>query len=203
MGRLTDEELVARLAAGDLDAGGELVRRYRPWLLTVARAVCRREADAEDAVQEACLKLLRKAHTYTPGGNVRGWLTGVARNAGVDLVRARAKREGRQEWVDAPVPGGGGDTFAAFLPGREPDPAAAVEQAAACAALRLAVAAVLATLTPACRETVRLHLIDGLSKARTAAAVGCPEATVGTRVWAFRNKVADYLARAGGRAAAG
>lgn len=63
---------------------------HRPRLLMVARRVLGAHSDAEDAVQEAWLRLSRQ----DPDGidNIAGWLTTVVGRICVDVLRARSSR---------------------------------------------------------------------------------------------------------------
>ena len=54
-GALGDEEVVARVRAGDTALFEILMRRYNQRLFRAARAILRDDADAEDAVQQAYL----------------------------------------------------------------------------------------------------------------------------------------------------
>ncbi|MFL6305733.1 MAG: sigma-70 family RNA polymerase sigma factor [Candidatus Sulfotelmatobacter sp.] len=47
--------------------------------LTLARWLTKNRADAEDVVQEACLRAHRNLHTYN-GGSAKGWLLAIVRN---------------------------------------------------------------------------------------------------------------------------
>ena len=49
-------ELVQKSLAGDLEAWGEIVRRYKEAVYGVSVAILRNRADAEDAVQEAFIR---------------------------------------------------------------------------------------------------------------------------------------------------
>ncbi len=52
---LTDEEVVARVRAGDTHVFEILMRRYNQRLYRAARAILQSDAEAEDAVQQAYL----------------------------------------------------------------------------------------------------------------------------------------------------
>jgi RNA polymerase sigma-70 factor, ECF subfamily len=85
-----DEDLVARLRAGDEIAFGALVARHRPWLVRLCTRLLDYDAHAaEDAVQESLLKLHTATQRDTRPLRVRPWLAVVARNACVDQQRRR------------------------------------------------------------------------------------------------------------------
>src|SRR5687768_14188970 len=81
----------------------------RPHLLGVAYRMLSSRAEAEDAVQEAWLRVQRARVTTLE--NPRGWLTTVVARVCLDLLRARRARHERPDALDgelsqiAPEPG--------------------------------------------------------------------------------------------------
>ena len=63
----TDEELLAGLAAGRLEALDTLYDRYRAMAFGIARRITSDDALAEDVVQEAFLGAWRSAERYAAG----------------------------------------------------------------------------------------------------------------------------------------
>ncbi|WP_327208123.1 sigma-70 family RNA polymerase sigma factor [Rhizobium johnstonii] len=99
-------------------------------------------SEAEDAVQEAWLRLSR---TDTTGvGNLGGWLTTVVARICLDMLRARKTR--REEPLEAPVHAGIAD------PANDPE-----REAAFADSVGLALLVVLQTLAPAERVAFVLH----------------------------------------------
>lgn len=69
--------------------GPDHVSRYLPELRALARTLVRDDADAEDLVQETCLRALADlARRGAPPANLGGWFRVVLRNAWLDTVRA-------------------------------------------------------------------------------------------------------------------
>ena len=88
--QLEDEDLLARLRAGDEVAFRALVDRHRPWLVRLCTRLLGDDAHAaEDAAQESLLKLHAAARRDARPLRVRPWLTVVARNTCVDEQRRR------------------------------------------------------------------------------------------------------------------
>ncbi|WP_119730162.1 sigma-70 family RNA polymerase sigma factor [Thermomonospora amylolytica] len=111
---------------------------HRDHLYAVAYRMLGSASEADDAVQEAWLRLSRA----DPGDihNIRAWLTTVVARVCLDMLRSRTAR--REVVLDAPLPGQG------------PDP----EQEAVLAdSVGLALLVVLDTLTPAERLAFVLH----------------------------------------------
>jgi RNA polymerase sigma-70 factor (ECF subfamily) len=93
-GRMTtatdDSSLVSRTVRGDRLAFAALVHRHLPRLLAVARRMLGNPTVAEDAAQEALLKLWTHAASYDPGkASVSTWLTRIAMNVCLDRLRKR------------------------------------------------------------------------------------------------------------------
>jgi RNA polymerase sigma factor (sigma-70 family) len=86
------ERLVATAAAGDPSAWETLVTRFGPYLLRVARSYGLSRAEAEDAVQDTWMRLLRNIGRVREPRALSGWLTTTARHESL-RVRERARRE--------------------------------------------------------------------------------------------------------------
>jgi RNA polymerase sigma factor (sigma-70 family) len=85
---LSDESLLAGMAAGDPHAAATLVRRYQARVFGLARTIVGNSALAEDVAQEAFLKAWRHADAYDARrGRVATWLLTITRNAAIDAVR--------------------------------------------------------------------------------------------------------------------
>lgn len=83
-----DQELVARICAGDAEALAQLYERHGGSAFALAYGILRQREAAEDAVQEAFLAVWRRAVTYQPErGTVRAWLLTIVRNRAIDLRR--------------------------------------------------------------------------------------------------------------------
>ena len=72
------------------------VEEYQDQAWTLARYLLKDPAEAEDAVQEAFVKLWRKHDTIDPG-KIKPWLMRVTRNNCLDRLR---RRKPTQEWED-------------------------------------------------------------------------------------------------------
>lgn len=76
----SDADIVARVRGGQSESFAELVRRYRPALLRVARSRLGRADWAEDVVQEAFLAAFRGCASYDPRYNFCTWLWTILLN---------------------------------------------------------------------------------------------------------------------------
>src|SRR6266516_2308146 len=76
----SDEDLMARISRGDERAFRLLARRYLPRALGLARRVLGNEADAEEIVQEALLRVWVNAARWRPTAAFRTWFYRVVLN---------------------------------------------------------------------------------------------------------------------------
>jgi hypothetical protein len=73
----TDEEVVARVRAGDTHWFEVLMRRYNQRLYRAARAILLNDADAEDALQQAYLNAYRHLDQFEGRARFSTWLTRI------------------------------------------------------------------------------------------------------------------------------
>ncbi|WP_017596634.1 sigma-70 family RNA polymerase sigma factor [Nocardiopsis potens] len=132
---------------GDFLAGR--FEEHRPRLKSVAYRMLGSLAEAEDAVQEAWLRLARADGEDI--GNLGGWLTTVVSRVCLDMLRSRASR--REEPLEDRLP----DPVVL-----RDDSAGPEEQALAADAVGLALLVVLESLSPAERLAFVLHDLFGL-----------------------------------------
>ncbi len=90
----TDHELVRSVAAGDRAALAALVRRHQDRVLSLAYRMLGRWDAAEDAAQEAFLRVWGSAGSYKPDARFTTWLYRILSNLCLDQ-RRRWRRERR------------------------------------------------------------------------------------------------------------
>src|SRR5690606_17015642 len=92
----SDEELLARYAAGEARAARQLTERLLPRAFRIAYRLIGDRAEAEDVAQEAMLRLWRQAPDWQ-GGRAQGatWLHRGTVNLCADPYRRR-RRKGRR-----------------------------------------------------------------------------------------------------------
>jgi RNA polymerase sigma-70 factor (ECF subfamily) len=122
---------------------------HRPHLKAVAYRMLGSLAEAEDAVQEAWLRLARTDADDI--GNLAGWLTTVVGRVCLDMLRARKVR--REESLEARLP----DPVVSRDDDADPE-----QRAMMADAVGLALQVVLESLTPAERLAFVLHDMFGL-----------------------------------------
>lgn len=87
------DALMARVAEGDQAAFRRLYERTSGKLFAVIRRIAVSEAAAEEALQEAFLKIWNNADRFDPGiASPATWMTTIARHAAIDALRRGAER---------------------------------------------------------------------------------------------------------------
>jgi RNA polymerase sigma-70 factor (ECF subfamily) len=172
--RLTDGQLLERVARGDRSAFDELYRRYARAVLGLALRRLGDRGRAEDATQDAFVAIWRSARTYdSRRGSGAPWLYAVARNAITDGLRRSP--EPAVELADGPA----GD----------PGPAERAETSWAAWQVHRA----LEVLPTHERPVIELAYWRGLSQSEIADALGIPLGTVKTRTRSALARLADAL----------
>jgi RNA polymerase sigma-70 factor (ECF subfamily) len=90
MWSLSDEALVAGLAAGDAGAATAFVRRFQARVFGLAVSMVGNPSVAEEIAQEAFMRAWRHAGAYDARrGRVATWLLSITRNLAIDHLRAK------------------------------------------------------------------------------------------------------------------
>ena len=76
---LSDEELVERSKQGDREAFSQLTGRYLNMIFAVALSISRNREDAEDACQDAMIKVFHHIRTLRDARKVGGWLRNIVK----------------------------------------------------------------------------------------------------------------------------
>lgn len=83
------------IRSGDTAAFEELVRQYQPYAYSLAARMLGNEQEAEDAVQEAFIRVWRSIDRYDPAVRFTTWLYRIVTNLCLDHLRSRRRRN----WV--------------------------------------------------------------------------------------------------------
>jgi RNA polymerase sigma-70 factor (ECF subfamily) len=97
-----DAVLVARLKGDDESAYEEVVRRYGPRMLSVARRLLTQEQDSQDAVQDAFLSAFKSINNFQGDSKLATWLHRIVVNA--SLMKLRSKRRRPEASIDDLLP---------------------------------------------------------------------------------------------------
>lgn len=83
----SDAQLMARLARGEMNALGQLVRRHQDHVRDLAGRITRHWDLADDITQETFLRVLRSAPRYAPDAAFTTWLYRIVVNLCLDAAR--------------------------------------------------------------------------------------------------------------------
>ena len=137
--------------------------------------------DADDLVQEVFLRVIRHAGNLRSTNRPEAWLFQIARNALRDSLRARLRRDGRNDAIDSE------DDLPA-----EPDAAA---DRAAEAELAPCLTSMVNRLPEPYRTAIALTTVKGLSQADAARQLGISNSGMKSRVQRGRDRLRDMLVR--------
>lgn len=157
----SDEDLMLRIARGDQAAFRLLARHSTPPAIGLARRLLGNNADAEEVVQEALLRVWTHAPHWRPEARFRTWFYRIVLN--LCLNRRR-----RQPFASLQEAGDPADL--------RPDAAAELERSER----DLAIAEAVAKLPERQRAAIVLTYHEGLSNAETAAVLGTTRSAVET-----------------------
>jgi len=172
-----DSQLLERLKTNPEAAIGEVVARFERPLLRYARALLGNESAAQDVVQEAFVRLLRKTPSVRA---LSAWLGRVTHNVAMDHLR----RETRMKRLHAIV---SAEAEVAIPPDRDPTPRE----------LDVALERELARLSTNERAVIVLKVIEGKSYKEISAQTGLSTSNVGYLIHHGLKKLAAGLAAAG------
>ena len=161
------------------EALAALVSQYAGTLYRVAYSVLRNPSDAEDAVQEAFLRVLRHRETLNEVRDQRVWLIRIVWNIVLDRKR-RAKT--RPETDDV-------SELARVLPAA----GLSAEERAAAAQHHARVLACVERLPAKERQVLMLSAFEELTSVEIASVLGITESSVRSRLFRARNLMAGLL----------
>ena len=184
---LTDVEILADVATGDIDAYGKIVNRYRGRLYNfIFRFVGERET-AEDIVQETFLRAFRKRKEYRAIANFSTWLFTIAGN----LAKSELRR--RKRWRLFSLHKDDENDTVMDLPDESFRPDTVTESSIADVQIQQAIL----SLSENYRQVVLLRDVEGLSYQEISEISKCPVGTVKSRVNRARLKLQQKLKNEG------
>lgn len=152
--------------SNEVEAGLEALL---PRLWRFALTLTRDSNQAEDLVQDACERMLRKAHLFRAGSRLDRWAMTVLANVWTDRLRGGSSRDAL-----------GGEALSA-VPDPRPGPEAMADAKSALAAID--------RLPAAQRALVVLVYGDGFTYREASEIVGIPIGTVMSRLHAARHRL--------------
>lgn len=165
-----DPELVDLARSGDIEAFGELVRRYQGDVWRLSFQLLRDEGLADDVTQDAFVRAYRFFARYRAESKFSTWLFSITRNCALDELRRAGRRRKLRDRLDA-------------------QPAEGLQDHGTCMEVREAVTA----LPLALREPVVLIDMFGATYVETSRILEVPVGTVKSRVHRARELLAGAL----------
>jgi RNA polymerase sigma-70 factor (ECF subfamily) len=163
--------LIVRVAAEDRMAFDRLYAETSGRLFAVALRVTKDRAEAEDILQEAFVRIWKRAETFKQGqSSGMSWLVTIARNLAIDKIRARKAPVAPIEQAES-------------IPTLDPTP----EDAALQSDMRAQIDACLDELDDRKADAVRAAYVEGWSYAELAEHFGTPLNTI--RTWLRRSLI--------------
>lgn len=170
----TDEQLMAAVARGDMDAFEDLVRRHQQTALNVAYRFLGNQGDAEDAAQEAFLRILDRAAAYRPTAKFRTYLCSIVTRLCIDTYRKKRPRPAED---------------LGLAEDRQDTPSEALAREESARLVRKAVDA----LPPRQRAALVLKHFEQMSYVEIAGALGCSERAVESLLVRAKQKLKKSL----------
>ncbi|MCU1309676.1 MAG: polymerase sigma-54 factor RpoN [Candidatus Angelobacter sp.] len=90
---ISDEEVVARVLAGDVASFEILMRRHNQRLYRIGRAILRNDAEAEDVMQDAYVRAYEHLAQFAGRAKFSTWLSRIAVNESLARRRHLARHE--------------------------------------------------------------------------------------------------------------
>lgn len=177
---VSDEMLLRHIAAGDKAAMHIFFARHRERVFRFIQRIVRNPAIADDLVSQVFLDVWRSANRFEGRARVSTWLLSIARFKAISSRRERAHEDIDQD--DSPEIADAGDT-----------PDVALDRKETQGILR----ACIDRLSPAHREIIDLIYYRENSAAEVSEIIGIPQATVKSRIFYARKRLAGILVSEG------
>jgi RNA polymerase sigma-70 factor, ECF subfamily len=184
--RASEGTLVAAAKNGNEQAFEILVKRHEQRILAVARRYTRSQEDAEDVVQQALQKAFVHLHNFECKSSFSTWLTGIAINEALMLLR---RRRALHEVVES------SDMEEHSRRPEMSDPSPGPEADFARREQERILTSALVNLRPGLRRAVELRELGELSTSETARRMGLSVAAVKGRLFHARKELRRALTR--------
>jgi RNA polymerase sigma-70 factor (ECF subfamily) len=176
------QDILARVRAGDMGAFGELVRTYQTYAYQLAVRMLCSDAEAEDVVQEAFVRVWRSIHRYDPNVRFTTWLYRIVTNLCLDQMRAKKRRGFTRS-----LPESGEDA------GSDPPAAVDIENAVSAADLIQIVRTLAGHLPETQRLVFTLRDLQDLSIEEVHQITGLSEASIKTNLHYARRTLRERM----------
>lgn len=101
--RPVDEELIFKIADGDMDALHRLYDAVSGSVYGFALSIVKNKYDADDVLQDTILKVYSNAKDYKAHGKPLAWILTIARNSALSKLRESGKTESLDDQLSEPI----------------------------------------------------------------------------------------------------
>jgi RNA polymerase sigma-70 factor (ECF subfamily) len=176
-----DGELVSRSKAGDVEAFGELVRRYQKPVFRIVLRMVKSPDDADDITQDTFVRAYRGLKTFKEEFDFHPWLFRIGYNQAINFLNKR-KRQAAVDLEDVPEKD--------IKTGPEPE---SPIQSASRQELLARLDSALQRLPEEQRTVFLLRVQQGLSYEEIAETMETPKGTVMSRLARARMALRKYM----------
>ena len=173
-----DEQVAARVQAGDAESFGILVERYEAKLLRYGRKFLARQEDIEDIVQDVFESAFKNIRSFDSARAFSPWIFRIAHNAYVNGLRKQSRN---------PLTMLDFDTFVSH----HVDEAGGAELGREQKEMKELIERGLETLSPKSREILVLYYLEEFSYQEIADILQVPIGTVGVRLKRARDSLTN------------
>lgn len=154
-----------------------------------ALRLTRNPAEAEDLVQDTCVRAYRFWHTFKAGTSIKAWMFTILRNTFINRYhRSNRRRSGKTD-LEAQLGALGPEVAVGHPTSKVPGPDAAISQQIT----RDRIMAALETIPEDYRTAVMLADLEGLAYKEIAEVMDCPIGTVMSRIYRGRRLLHKLL----------
>jgi RNA polymerase sigma-70 factor (ECF subfamily) len=182
-----DRDLVLRAQRGDVEAFGELVRRYQSAVFNVAYRMVGNRSDAEDAAQETFLKAFRAIERFDSERPLAPWLKRIATNHCLNWLQS-SRMKTTNVVTDMHYPGQEADTMDRYAQAK-PLPEQTIIRRETAEQIRAAIL----ELPPHYRAVIELRHFQNLSYDEMADTLERPLSSVKSDLHRARQQLAEKL----------
>jgi len=167
---LSDDEIVARVLAGERSLFELIMRRYNQRMFRIVRSIVGDDHEAEDVVQEAYVRAFEHLAQFSGNAAFSTWLTKIA------LHEALARRSQRQRLKVVDLTDPENNDMISSTSGREGEHAVSIQE------LGIILTKVVDELPDDLRTVFTMRMVEGLDTNETAACLELTAANVKVRL---------------------
>ena len=185
---VSEADLVRRCQAGDTEAFGELVTRYRARVFSMIYNMVHSEQDAWDLAQDSFLKAWKSIKRFRWRSSFYTWIYRIVMYVTIDWLRKKQVKGGGAEFDDA-IQLKEVDPASKTVPKTDALPYETMERSE----IRARIDKAITQLSPEQRAVILMKEIEEMQYREIAEALGCSIGTVMSRLFYARKKLQNLL----------